>query len=329
MPDRPTPHAPPVRLPAWSLQDAALQPPSQHAQHGKPRVQGVTSQTGLTAKPQGAFYPGNKPTLPLHRSTAGGAAAAAAAAPAGGATGRGPMRGKGKQQQQRRKVQGSDDEDYVPAPGAAGQGSDDDDSLMGAGVRPRRPSSRRGTRLQQANVSCGRKWGCGSNAGCSAEAWDVSTCTGCAASVLQLFGGHQSTQPACQVCLLPTTPPSHAVLLQSEPICIDLLSDEDGGGSISPPDSDPAAAAAAAAAGGPAAAAGRRRPPRLTRVNQYMSTSERFQVGDEVQGLQVCRLLKTSWPAHPSAHPSISCPAFPPARSWAHGTGACRACSLC
>lgn len=118
----------------------------------------------------------------------------------------------------------------------------------------------------------------------------------------------------------------HAVLLQSEPICIDLLSDEDGGGSVSPPDSDPAAAAAAA--GGPAAAAGRRRPPRLTRVNQYMSTSERFQVGDEVQGFQFAGSSKlVGPPTHPPIHHSAALPALRPARSSA--TAQCPVCDRC
>ena len=121
---------------------------AQQGQRGKPKVQGLTSQTGL---PAGTFYGSSgKLPLPLERSTAGGAAAAA-----GGASGRAPMRGKGKQPQRRKGGEDSDG-DYVPDQAAAVQGSDDD-SLMGPtlGGRRGRPHTRRGAKQQQADVRGG------------------------------------------------------------------------------------------------------------------------------------------------------------------------------
>ena len=115
---------------------------SRQAQLVKPHVQGLTSQTGLTAKPQASFYQG-KPALPLRPSTACGATA-------GGAAGRGPMRGKGKQQQQWRKGEDSDG-NYVPD-GAAAQDSEED-SLFGSSLPRGRRHTRRGK--QQADVSSG------------------------------------------------------------------------------------------------------------------------------------------------------------------------------
>lgn len=73
---------------------------------------------------------------------------------------------------------------------------------------------------------------------------------------------------------LPTNPACYHTLPQAEPICIDLLSDEDGGGSASPPYAGGANAAAAAVAA--AADEGRGQSVRATRASEYVPTSERF-----------------------------------------------------
>lgn len=140
---------------------------AQHGQRGRPKVQGLTSQTGLTP---GTFYGSSgKPALQLERSTAGGTAAAA-----GGASGRAPMRGKGKQPQRRKGGEDSDG-DYVPDQAAAVQGSDDD-SLMGPtlGGRRGRPHTRRGAKQQQANVRGGVVCRCGT--GCCVALPGAGSC---------------------------------------------------------------------------------------------------------------------------------------------------------
>lgn len=124
---------------------AAHARPQQQQQHGKaPRVQGLTSKTGLTTtKPLAALLGGQgPPPLALQPSAATAAAGS-----------RGPMRGKGRQQQRRRAE--DSDGDYEPE---AGAGSDD--SLLGHGRK--RPATRR-AKKQQATVS-GRR-GCAAGCG--------------------------------------------------------------------------------------------------------------------------------------------------------------------
>lgn len=186
---------------------------------------------------------------------------------------------RGRKPPPARRKASLDNEEWKPVPGEGHQ-EGSDDSMLGRPVGRRQPATRR--RSQAAKASVSRRGA-----------------TGAAACAVLLYC--ITSAPA------PRTHPNHPTLpcpslpkLQAEPICIDLLSDEDN------PASPPGAAAAAA---GP--------PGRTTRAKAYRSTSEKFKARRGGRSGRRGGWEAGAWwvPAAPSPAPLRRAPCFDPACS--------------